>query len=309
MSGSAGGPMGHGGPPLASVVVPTRDRPAQLAECLAHLARVQAPPGGFEVIVVDDGGSADLGPALEGVRGALDVQLVAQAHGGPARARNTGAAHARGTYLAFLDDDCRPTPGWLRALVGAAEQGLAGGCVVNALPAACPAASQALCDYLYAYYEAAGGPRFFTSNNIALRRDLYLRHGGFDEAFTLAAGEDRALCDRLAAQGVALLYVPDAVVAHAHRLGLAGYLRQHFRYGRGAFRFHRSRGARGAGARQLEPLGFYTGLVRAPFAAGEPRERALLLSVLLAVSQGAHAAGYVWEGVRLALARARRRLA
>jgi glycosyltransferase involved in cell wall biosynthesis len=85
--------------PLVSVIVPTRDRPALLAEALASL-RAQSVTD-FECIVVDDAGSE---PAAlpEDAR----FRLVRRGEaGGPAQARNTGIEHARGRCVAFLDDD------------------------------------------------------------------------------------------------------------------------------------------------------------------------------------------------------------
>jgi len=82
-----------------SVIVPTRDRPALLAEALASLAAQTL--ADFECIVVDDGGT-------HGVALPADARfrLVRRDwSGGAALARNTGIAEARGRYVAFLDDD------------------------------------------------------------------------------------------------------------------------------------------------------------------------------------------------------------
>src|SRR3990172_7747823 len=88
----------------------------------------------------------------------IDATCVRQRNAGPASARNTGAAQARGEFLAFTDDDCRPAPDWLRGLALRLTQSpdcVIGGRTTNALPDnPYSSASQLLIDYLYSYYNA-----------------------------------------------------------------------------------------------------------------------------------------------------------
>ena len=95
-----------------SVIVPARDAAGTLPDTLDALAgQTFADP--FEVIVVDDG-SADATVAL--AERSRRVDHVIRADGrGPAHARNAGGRLARAQRLAFLDADCRPAAGWLRA--------------------------------------------------------------------------------------------------------------------------------------------------------------------------------------------------
>ena len=122
--------------------------------------------------------------------------------------------------------------------------------------------------------------------------------GGFDPSYPLAAGEDRDLCDRLLDAGAHLVYVPGAVVLHAHALGARGFLHQHFRYGRGACHFHGERSRRTEGRIRVEPPRFYLGLLAAPFSDEHGGLRPVTLSGLLLLSQLANAVGFVWELVR-----------
>src|SRR5436190_21831253 len=94
--------------PFASVVVPTHERGPALRACLESLAALDYPPERYEVIVVDDGGSAPLDELLDPLHGRLRVELLAQRRAGPAGARNAGVMRAGGEVLAFTDDDCRP---------------------------------------------------------------------------------------------------------------------------------------------------------------------------------------------------------
>jgi len=274
-----------------SVIIPTRNRPGPLRECLAALSRQEFPRDQFEVIVVDDGSE----PPLKEVPG---IKLLRQLRAGPAAARNTGAAHARGRWLAFTDDDCQPAADWLTVLAGRLTERpehLFGGAVVNILtgnPYA--AASQQLINYLFSYYNAdPGQPRFFTSNNMAVAAAVFRAVGGFDTGLPRAAAEDRELCDRWLHQCRPMAFVPDAIVRHAHTLTFRRFWCQHFNYGRGAHYFHFTRARRNGSPLRVEPWRFYAGLLRYPFtvAAIRPRRQATLLFV----AQAANALGYFIE--------------
>ena len=60
-----------------SVVIPTRNRPVRLAQCLDALCKLEYPREQFEVIVVDDGGTVELEPLVVKATG-LDVRLLRQ---------------------------------------------------------------------------------------------------------------------------------------------------------------------------------------------------------------------------------------
>lgn len=287
------GPVPGGGAPRWSVVVPTYARPERLAACLDALARLDPPPGGHEVVVVDDGSPTPLDDVVAPHAGL--VRLHRQANAGPASARNAGAALARGERLAFTDDDCLPEAGWLVALDAAqdAEPGaMLGGRTVNVLTDCLPAeASQQLVDHLYAWSRRTGRHPFFTSNNLALPAAGFADLGGFDTRFPRAAGEDRDLGERWAGLGRPLVHVPGAVVGHAHRMGLRAFWRQHAEYGRGATVFHDAVAERGGDGVRVEPPAFYTGMLRRPLRA-LPVRRALPVAALVGVSQVATAAGF-----------------
>jgi GT2 family glycosyltransferase len=244
-----------------SVVVPTYERPALMARCLAALARQDYPRGRFEVVVVDDGSTRPLADSMPAPPADLAVSIVRIRNAGAAGARNVGAAAARGRWLAFTDDDCEPAPAWLRMLEARLERAprsMVGGCTVNALPAnAWSTASQVIVGMAYAFYNAEPEtPRFFASNNVAVPAELFAAVGGFRADEFRVASEDRELCDRWRFAGHPLAYEPRAVVAHGHDLAFASFCRQHFRYGRGARRYHQVRAARGSGHLR-EHLPFY----------------------------------------------------
>ena len=102
--------------PFFSIIIPTYNRPRQLRECLKSIKRLAFPKKRFEVIVVDDGGKRPLGKLICSFESHFSAKLIQQSNAGPAAARNSGAAHARGDFVVFTDDDCLTVPNWLSKL-------------------------------------------------------------------------------------------------------------------------------------------------------------------------------------------------
>jgi GT2 family glycosyltransferase len=288
--------------PFFSVIIPTHARPRQLMDCLEALARLNYPCERFEVIVVDDGSASSPDEIVARFRPALNVNLIVQAQAGPATARNTGVAHAQGRFLAFIDDDCWPDADWLQALTAhlrVQPERMIGGRTLNALPRNLySTASQLLIDYLYAYYNAEPQQaQFVASNNLALSTELFLKLGGFDASFPFAAGEDRELCARWLSQGFQMTYAPEAMIYHAHPLTFQSFWRQHFNYGRGAFRFRAGRARRLQQQMRFESAAFYWNLIAYPFRmAGRLPEKVFILGLFL-ISQLGTVLGFMREAV------------
>ncbi|MGB3712625.1 MAG: glycosyltransferase family 2 protein [Erythrobacter sp.] len=274
----------------ACIVIPTYNRPRELARCLEYLAALEDGP--WPVIVVDDGSDAPLGPVCEPYD---NVSLVRQENAGPGAARNCGAREADGyDLLLFIDDDCRPAPDWASRLVavqGGVVKRLVGGRITNALPDnPYSSASQSLSSFLYEYYQANGSAMtFFTTNNMCCRREDFLSVGGFDAGFAIAS-EDRDLSLRWRDAGGELVYEPAAVIAHAHELSLPSFWRQHHNYGRGARTLHLALDRRSDPRPKLESVRFYFGMLTSPFRHGGRRPVAEAL--LVGLSQVAMVSGY-----------------
>jgi glycosyltransferase involved in cell wall biosynthesis len=273
---------------VASVIVPTRDRHDQLRLCLEALEHQTL--SGFEVIVVDDG-SLDAGTVADVVAGAPHARLLVASGGGPAAARNLGAADARAPLLCFTDDDCRPEPGWVAAIADSVDRGaeaVAGPTFAAITTNPSSVASQTVTNHLMeeSRDDVCGTVGFAPTSNVGCLTEVW-RAVPFDDRYPSAAGEDRDWCARLAAQGVALHVEPAARVGHAQDLTLTAFWRQQARYGRGAFRFH----GNGGSERGLQPVGFYTRLVRAGFAHGAG------VGALVVLAQVATAWGFVAEAV------------
>jgi GT2 family glycosyltransferase len=242
--------------PPASIVIPTRDRPAYLEVTLASIA-AQARETGAEVLVVDDTEGSQATRALAERFGARYVP-----HGRPRGlnvARNTGVASSGGELVAFLDDDVRAREGWLEALLAAARvhpdaDVLAGRIVAGfegRAPRSCGREAPPVTTLDLGDHDAPA--RFAWGANMAIRRAALERVGPFDESLA-DGGDEQEWQERLRAgePGAQILYVAGATVEHRRvgsdarlrALARTGYVR-----GRAARRFDARRGqAPSAGA-------------------------------------------------------------
>jgi glycosyltransferase involved in cell wall biosynthesis len=109
----------------ASVIVPTRGRPEYLRVTLQSLAAQDLDPGAYEVVVVDDGPSAQTLTVTRQVAAGSPARLeYVQREGVPGlnSARNTGIAAAQSDLIVFVDDDVEAPPEWLRELLAGRER-------------------------------------------------------------------------------------------------------------------------------------------------------------------------------------------
>ncbi len=216
-----------------SVVVSTYDRPARLARLLEALRAQSLPLGEYEVIVVDNGSGPDTGALLATESARAGLTLVSARHEhtlGPAGGRNAGWRLARAPLVAFTDDDCRPEPGWLAAVVAAAREHP--GAVIQGPTRPDPAELGRDTVLSHTVSVERLGPYYETSN-ISYPRDVLEALDGFDESFGLMpAGEDTDLALRAIEAGAEAVFAPGAVVLHAvERVGVRGKLRVSARWG------------------------------------------------------------------------------
>jgi N-acetylglucosaminyl-diphospho-decaprenol L-rhamnosyltransferase len=208
----------HGRPlrrPLrCAVVIATRDRCATLLRTLARLADLAPAP----TVVVVDNGSRD--GSVAAVRAAFPAVRVIEAGANlGAAARTLGAAEVLEPLVAFSDDDSWWAAGALERAAGhfAAHPrlGLLGARILvgpdQRLDPTCTLMADSPLGAV-----AGVGPRIlgFVACGTIVRRDAFLRAGGFHRAFGVG-GEEQLLAVDLAAAGWELAYADD-VVAHHH---------------------------------------------------------------------------------------------
>ena len=117
--------------PALSVIIPTHNRPEALSRTLDSLAGQILPgyliPGGFEVIVVDNGAEnpySSVNNIDPDDRSSypFDLHILRHAEPSPTQARNLGAQNSQADVLVFLDDDICVAPSGLAALLTHCQQ-------------------------------------------------------------------------------------------------------------------------------------------------------------------------------------------
>jgi GT2 family glycosyltransferase len=206
-----------------SVVVPTCNRAPRLLRLLDALAR-QSITEPFEVVVADDHSADDTVARARLAAPSLPFDLVvvvSDVNTGPGGARNRGWQVAGGELIVFVDDDCVPDPGWLAALVGGLDE------ADIAIGRTRPPDDQLHLIGPFSAFLDIGHDQSFSTCNIAYRRVVLEKVGGFDEAgFPWPNGEDTDLGLRAVKAGYRDQYVEGALVWHDV---FASDFRAHFR--------------------------------------------------------------------------------
>ncbi len=236
-------------PGSVSVVICTRDRPDELARCLATLPLQSRPAD--EVIVVDN---ASKGPETREVALAAGVRYVREDRPGLDIARNTGLLAARSDFVAYTDDDTELHPRWLERLVDAFDTDEVLAVTGLVLPAELDTEAQWIFESRWGFGRGFTrtdfGPEFYRAKrsygcpaweigagaNMAFRRAVVDEVGLFDERLDVGAAGcsgDSEYWYRILAAGRTCRYEPSAVVFHHHRETMEGLAGQIFHYMRG----------------------------------------------------------------------------
>jgi glycosyltransferase involved in cell wall biosynthesis len=252
-------PAGQEQFPTLTVAVCTKDRPENLRRCLESIFKLHPDNSspGFEILVIDnapaDEQTKELVASLDG------VSYIREPKAGLDFARNRALKEATGELIAYLDDDVIVDRIWLDGLQEAwAENPDAAAFTGMVLPYELTTTAQIL-------FEKRGGfgrgfekirygqilpgnplypcgPGIFGAGcNMAFRREVLLKLGGFDEALDtgrpLPGGGDLDIFYRVIRAGYSLVYEPQYLVFHQHRRDLAGLRRQYWTWGLGLMAF------------------------------------------------------------------------
>jgi hypothetical protein len=170
------------------VVIPTFRRPEALASCLKSLESQTMAPASIEVI---DDSETDYGPGVS---------------------RNIGWKRGSGRYVAFIDDDCLAERDWVESLQRVFSEneigGIEGGITTT--------------DENGETVDFNPPNRFrwnrFKTANLAVRRDVLEKIGGFDERYHMHR-EDTDLAWRVIDAGFKMVWAPQCRVHHPEPLG------------------------------------------------------------------------------------------
>ena len=250
----------HTGTPktIVTVAVCTRNRAAQLVECLDALAALDYPQDQLDLLIVDN---APADSTTRDVVGRYSrMRYVCEPRPGLDWARNRAIQDARGEIIAFTDDDVSVDPLWVRAIATAFAEERDAMCVTGlVVPDEIDTPAQALFEayggfgrgfqrsvYRVAAWESTahrygGTGRFGAGANMAFRRSFFEIEGQFDPALDVGTpangGGDLEMFFRVLKTGHALVYEPAAMVRHRHRRDYASLREQLTNNGVGFFAY------------------------------------------------------------------------
>jgi len=233
------------------VVIATYQRRELLLASLRALV-VQIYDQPFEVIVVVDGSTDGTAAAARALAVPFPLLVIEQPNGGQSRARNRGAASARGSILVFLDDDMEADAHLLAELDGSLTAGA--DVAFGKLPLH-PASPRTLlsiavgrwadqaAEVLAAQTEPIRGDQFFTGQ-LAMRREVFDALGGFDTQFAADGGygnEDLDFGYRVVERGYRTVFNPKALSRQYYATSAADNMVQYRKMGHADVAFARKR--------------------------------------------------------------------
>ena len=229
--------------PFVSVVVVNYQSADDTARALAGLGELDWPVDRFEVVVVDNGSGDGSVETLSGeFPRARFVEL--DRNQGFAGGCNRGVQAANGDYIAFLNNDARPDPGWIRAALDVFLRDRSIGCVASKIldwgGQNIDFVDSGVAFYGHGFKLGAGDPDdhtheterdvpFASGAAMFVRADVFRDAGGFDERYFLLF-EDVDLGWRLWLLGHRVRYVPASLAFHRHHATLDRYGSWHEQY-------------------------------------------------------------------------------
>ena len=210
-----------------SVIVPVYNGGEKFRRCLASV--IATDPSPIEILVISDGDTDGSGEVAR-TFGARVFRF--QTPGGPGRARNLGAAKARGDILLFIDADVAISP----QTVGTVQMIFSLEPEIAALFGSYddePAEPNFISQYRnllhhYVHQQGLVDASTFWGGCGAIRRDIFLAIGGFDERYVKPSVEDIDLGYRLRNAGHSIRLCKSLQVKHLKRWDIVAMLKADF---------------------------------------------------------------------------------
>jgi glycosyltransferase involved in cell wall biosynthesis len=200
--------------PTISVIIPHYNDVANLDRCLDLLARQSLDPTQYEIIVADNNSAIGIERLKEIVGRRATVVLAEEQGAGPAR--NKGVMASSGELIAFIDSDCRPSVGWLKAGCDALkEHDIAGGPYIIVPEDPNNITAVEAWDIVFGYdaYAFLTKKRFIGTGNLFVRRRVFEDVGPFRSVVS----EDVEWKHRAISKVYSLHWAPDALLWHPAR--------------------------------------------------------------------------------------------
>lgn len=251
-------PEGNSDLPLITIAVCTRDRASELSLCLNSLPSLAYPQ--LDLLVIDNAPGTDVTERLVRTNFPM-IRYIHEPRPGLDWARNRAIAEARGEIIAFTDDDVVVDVGWARALAQVFSESPEVMAVTGlVVPYELETEAQIFFETFYGFgkgferkrYHLDRGRgrkekfhiragRFGTGANMAFRRSLFEKIGGFDPALDVGTvtrgGGDLEMFFRVIQEGYTLIYEPNAIVRHRHRRDYAALKKQMTDWGIGCYSY------------------------------------------------------------------------
>ncbi|MGH6889580.1 MAG: glycosyltransferase family 2 protein [Rhizomicrobium sp.] len=223
--------------PQISCIVCTYNRVGLLRRVLEAFLGQTLPRTEFEVILVDDGSTDDVGPLAAHYQAMLPLRLIRQENRGLGAAKNAGVAAARAPIVIFMDDDDAPAPSLLgehlrmHATHPRTNIAVLGHTNLHPEIATRPLmrfVTDVGC-YLFSYARISDGAvldyTWFWGGRSSCKRGLLPSPRPFNPVFRFGC-EDIELGYRLSAHGLKVIYHRSAVTTMLRAFSLDGFCRR-----------------------------------------------------------------------------------
>jgi GT2 family glycosyltransferase len=200
------------GLPTFSIIIPTYQS-QQIQQTISAIDCQTQPSNIIEVLIVGQQDDLSL-PDNSRFR-----YIRVEKNPSPARNRNVGAFMAKSEWLCFFDSDCVPSNDWFEKVISSLGNDNIYVGAIDLLP---DMPYWSWCDHLLSFGKQVNGIykgkylKYAATNNMVVRRNLFIQINGFDESYTLPAGEDYDFCTKARLLGENIRFIHHAVVLHNH---------------------------------------------------------------------------------------------